>query len=220
MKFDIRGNPDYGHLDVHLDAGESFQVESGAMAFMTSSLELKSQFMGGFFKALLRRILTKESLLVGEYTAREASTLSVSPALAGQVLHRHMDGSSHLFLQPGAFLAGTPGLQIDAVFGGLRAIFSGEGLFFLQCGGTGDLFFNAYGAVVEREVDGTFIVDTGHVVGWDPGLQWTIRGMGNLFSTLFSGEGLVIEFSGRGKVYLQTRHMDAFASWLSGYCRG
>jgi len=221
MKFDIRGNPDYGHVDFQLDPGETVLVESGAMAYMSSHMELNSRCMGGLLQALLRKILTSESLMAGEYTPNgSAGELSISPSWPGTVLHRQLDGSKPLILQPGAFLACTPGIELTTMFGGLRAIFSGEGLFFLNCAGKGDLFFNAYGAIIEKDIDGTFIVDTGHVVGWEPGLEWTIRGMGNLFSTIFSGEGLVIEFKGKGKLLLQTRCESGLVSWLSGYCRG
>jgi len=102
-------------------------------------------------------------------------------------------------------------------FGGLRALFSKEGAFVIECSGQGELFFNSYGGVLEREIDGSLIVDTGHVVGWEPTLSYAIRGSGGLKQTLFSGEGLVMEFSGRGKIYLQTRTMPETASWLGKY---
>lgn len=220
MQFDVKGNPDYGHVDFVLDPGETVLVESGAMAYMSSHIELNSQCMGGFVQALLRKLLTSESLMMGEYTpAGKQGELSISPALPGQVLHKTMDGTRDLILQPGAFLACTPGIQLSPIFGGLRAIFSGEGLFFLEVSGKGELFYNAYGAVIEKEVNGSFVVDTGHVVGWEPQLEWTIEGMGNLFSTIFSGEGLVIKFNGKGKIWLQTRHVTGLVGWLTGYCR-
>jgi uncharacterized protein (AIM24 family) len=48
-------------------------------------------------------------------------------------------------------------------------------------------------------------------------LSYTIGGMGGIKQTLFSGEGLVMRFSGRGRIYLQTRHMPALAGWLGPY---
>ena len=98
-------------------------------------------------------------------------------------------------------------------------MFSGKGAFFIECSGDGELFFNAFGAVIEKEVDGSFVVDTGPVVGWEPGLRYSVKGMGNLKSTLLSGEGLVLNFSGTGKVYVQTRTIGGMAQWLSPLCR-
>ena len=96
-------------------------------------------------------------------------------------------------------------------------MFSGEGLFIIECGGVGDLFFNTFGALIEREIDGEFTVDTGHVVAWEPTLSYRLQGMGSLKSTMLSGEGLAMRFSGKGKIYLQTRTMDALAGWLTPF---
>lgn len=219
MQFALEGNPDFGHVNFMLGPGDKILVESGAMAHMSANLEVRSRLMGGLAKALIRKVVAGESLLIGEYTSAAGGSLSISPSMPGTVFHRPLDGSTGIFMQAGAFLACTTGVDVATRFGGLRAIFSGEGLFFLYLSGTGDLFYNAYGSIVEKEVDGTFIVDTGHVVGWEPSLTWKIRGMGGLFSTLFSGEGLVIEFSGRGKLLLQSRSFGGFTGWLSGYCR-
>lgn len=215
----IEGNPDFGFLSCTLPPNQGLLVESGAMAAMSDGFEVKNRLPGGFWSSLLRKLFGGESAFMGEYTHPEGGTIDISPSFPGAVLHRTMQGET-IFLQGGSFMACTPELELGVQFGGLKSFFSGEGAFFLKISGQGELFFNAYGAVVERDVNGTFIVDTGHVVGWEPTLEWTIRGMGGLKSTLFSGEGLVIEFSGRGKVWTQTRHLGAFAGWLSGYCRG
>lgn len=219
MQVDIVSNPDFGHLEVSLGAGEQILCESGAMAAMDSDLQLTTKMMGGLFPALWRKIVAGESLMCGVYSSpRDGARLWLSPAIPGQVLKYSLSGRS-LLLTSGSFLCCTDGITLGTRFGGLRGIFSGEGAFFIEASGNGDLWFNSYGAIIEQEVSGELIVDTGHVVAWEPGLNWTVTGMGNTFSTLFSGEGLVLRFSGQGKVWLQTRCMSGLASWLSGYCR-
>ena len=219
MKYDISGNPAYGDLTVALEPGESFWSEGGAMSRMSSGLDLNTQLPAGLLKSVLRRLVGGESLFVSEYTARaEMTYVSLTSAMPGSVLHREMRGDKFM-LTAGAFLACTPGLELNTRFGGLRSFFSGEGAFMIEVAGQGDLFFNGYGGVVEKQIEGEIIVDTGHVVAFDPSLSYQISGMGGLKQTLFSGEGLVMRFSGSGKLYLQTRHMGAMAGWLSGYCR-
>jgi uncharacterized protein (TIGR00266 family) len=121
-------------------------------------------------------------------------------------------------LTAGAYLASTTGIQVSPKFGGFRALFSGEGAFVLEVSGEGELFFNAYGGIVEKTIDGEFVVDTGHVVAWEPTLAYRITGMGGLKQTLFSGEGLVMRFTGQGKLWVQSRHMGGLAGWLRPYC--
>ena len=214
----ILGNPDFGTLECRLAPRETIWVEGGAMSYMDAGMEVKSRLMGGLFKALLRWIFGGESLFIGEYSHPRGGLLGLSPSVPGKVLHRSLQGET-IFLQGGAFLACSPSVEVGTQFGGLRALFSGEGLFFLKASGLGELYFSAHGDVVERAVEGELIVDTGHVVGWESSLDWTIGGMGGLKSTLFSGEGLVLRFRGHGKVWLQTRTQSGLAGWISGYLR-
>ena len=217
MEFSIAGNPEYGQLTATLSPGDRFIAEGGAMGWMSEGTKIKARLLGGLLKALVRKTFGGESLFVGEYQHPTGGSVTFSPDRPGTVLERSLHGDSFI-LTAGSFMACTPGIKLKTKFGGLKAMFSGEGAFFIECSGNGQLFFNAFGAVLEKEVDGSFIVDTGHVVGWEPGLQYSITGMGSLKSTLLSGEGLVMNFSGTGKVYVQTRTISGMAKWLSPLC--
>ncbi|MEM7518080.1 MAG: TIGR00266 family protein, partial [Planctomycetota bacterium] len=143
--------------------------------------------------------------------------VAFSPKLPGTVFHRRIE-NDRFFLTGGSFLACTPGIDLDMRFGGLKAFFSSEGAFFIEVSGTGDVFYNSFGAVVEREVDGSLLVDNGHLVAWEPTLDWKLTSSGGVKQTLFSGEGLLMRFEGRGKVLLQSRHLASLANWLRPYC--
>jgi uncharacterized protein (AIM24 family) len=97
-----------------------------------------------------------------------------------------------------------------------RSVFGGEGLFLLTLSGSGPAFLSSYGAIDEVEVGpgDSLVVDTGHIVAFEETLEFSVERVGGLKSTLFSGEGLVCEFSGEGTVWTQTRSPDAFLSWL------
>ena len=213
LEHTIEGNPDYGHLIVSLRSGDTFIAEGGAMAWMSEGMDVKARLLGGFASAFIRKLVGGESLFVGEFSHASGGQATFSPSVPGEISHRKMTGDSFI-LTGGSFMACTPGIDLKTRFGGLRAMFSGEGAFFIECNGDGELFFNTFGALVEKEVDGSFTVDTGHVVGWEPSLSYSIRGMGGLKSTLLSGEGVAMRFSGTGKLYLQTRTMDSLANWL------
>jgi uncharacterized protein (TIGR00266 family) len=77
------------------------------------------------------------------------------------------------------------------------------------------MVFSSYGAIHPVQIAGQpYVVDTGHVVGFTSGLDFNVRAVGGMKSTLLSGEGLVCEFRGSGTLYLQTRSTQAFLSWL------
>ena len=214
MKFDIKGNPSYGEVDIELGPEEVILVEPGAMSRMDSHLNSSYQRQGGFFSAMFRKMFGGESFFLGKYRHINGGKLTFAPAVPGSVKHYTLSNNK-LNIMAGSFLACTPGVNIKAKFGGLKALFSGEGAFLLEASGNGDLFFNSFGGIVEKKIEGDFIVDSGHVVAFEPSLNYKISGMGNWKSTMLSGEGLVMTFNGSGKIYLQTRTIDSLASWLT-----
>ena len=74
---------------------------------------------------------------------------------------------------------------------------------------------NAFGDIIEIDLDGTapFIVDNEHVVAWESTLQYNIKSASGIFG-FKTGEGLVNEFVGKGKLYIQTRNTASLASLL------
>ncbi|MDP6715552.1 MAG: AIM24 family protein, partial [SAR202 cluster bacterium] len=79
--------------------------------------------------------------------------------------------------------------------------------------GEGLLFFNAYGDIHEVEVDGSYIVDNGHAVAWEPTLDYQITRGRSIRSFLFSDQ-LLLEFHGHGKVWVQSRNPQTLANWV------
>ena len=214
MKFDIKGNPSYGEVDVKLGPGEVFLIEPGAMSRMSSNMKSSFQRQEDYFPQCFAKCLEVKIFFLGKYSHENGGTLTFAPSIPGAVEHYNLS-NNRLNIMAGSFLACTPGIDIKAKFGGLKALFSGEGAFLLEASGNGDLFFNSFGGIIEKEINGEFIVDTGHVVGFEPTLNYKISGMGNWKSTMLSGEGLVMTFNGTGKIYLQTRTIDGIASWLT-----
>jgi uncharacterized protein (TIGR00266 family) len=105
---------------------------------------------------------------------------------------------------------------VDTKWGGAKTFFASEGLFMLKCFGTGALLLCSYGAIHEETlaVGQTLTVDTGHLVAFTEDMGFRVRTIGGVKSTLFSGEGLVVDLTGPGRVLLQTRSADAFLAWL------
>ena len=120
-------------------------------------------------------------------------------------------------MRGGSYLGSSDGLSVDTQFQGFRGMFSGESLFFLDVQGRGDLIVNAFGKMTEVEVDGTLIVDTGHLVAFEDSLEYTIqKAGGSWLQSMLSSEGAAMRFSGSGKVYLQSHNPNQFGSALGG----
>jgi uncharacterized protein (TIGR00266 family) len=96
---------------------------------------------------------------------------------------------------------------------------AGESLIMLRASGTGDLFLSSYGAIHPVRVEGSYIVDTTNIVAFDESLTFRVRPLGGVKSLLFSKEGLVCEFTGTGRLWIQTRSVDSLAAFLHPYRR-
>jgi len=105
-----------------------------------------------------------------------------------------------LYLEAGAYLASTPDVVCDTKFAGLKGLFA-EGMFTLRASGSGMLFFNASGDVEEVQVNGSYVVDNGFAVAWDPSLEYTVTRSKKIRSFLLSDQ-LLMRFTGTGRLWV------------------
>jgi uncharacterized protein (TIGR00266 family) len=217
MDIDIAYSPAYAMARVRLEQGESAKGEAGAMMAMTPAVDISTSTQGGIMKGLKRSVLGGESFFMNTFTATgPGAEVIFAPALPGDVIHWQLDGRT-VYLQSGSYLASSMGIEVDSKWGGAKTFFSKEGLFMLKCAGTGDLLVSSYGAIMNVDLapGQTYIVDTGHMVGWEEGVTYEVQKVGNWKSTLLGGEGFIVRLTGPGRVYAQTRSPESFIAWLT-----
>jgi len=217
MITEVIGKPAFAYINVDLEPGESVIAESDAMSSMSTELEMAASFNGGFFSGLAKKFFGGESLFVNTFTNTASSPQRVTlvQATPGDVVEIDLDNDS-ICLQPGAYICSTPGLKLGVRWAGFASFIGREGLFKLEVSGTGRLWYGAYGGLLEKEIDGEYIIDTSHLVSYEPQLTLKTQLAGGLFSSFFSGEGLVTRVEGKGKVVIQTRSMSGLSSWANG----
>ncbi|NJP04832.1 MAG: TIGR00266 family protein [Chloroflexaceae bacterium] len=216
MHVDVEYRPSYSLAMVTLDNGESIQAESGAMVGMSAGMELKTEASGGFFKSLGRSLFGGESFFMNTFTATApGQTIALAPPLPGDIAVIEMQGEP-LLVQSGSYLASSAGITIDTKWTGAKTFFGSEGLIMLRASGSGTLLVSSYGAIrpIDLVAGEQYIIDTGHLVTFDEHIQYKVKKVAGWKSTLFSGEGLVVEMTGPGRLTMQSRSQDAFLSWL------
>ena len=215
MQHEILCRPSYSLLQVTLEPTESVVADSGAMAFMDANVRVATSTRGGVLKGLKRKVLAGESFFQNTYTAEGGrGVVGLASGTAGDIVALSLgaEAGSELFLEKGAYLASEEGVQCDAKWGGLRGLFN-EGLFVLRCVGDGLLFFHAYGEIQEIDVDDSYLVDNGYAVAWEPALEYRLTRARRIRSFLF-GDQVLLRFSGRGKLWVQSRKRQGFADWI------
>lgn len=220
MQIDITARPAAAIARLSLERGESVTCEVGAMIAMTGGLTAETttgkKGAGSGLMSGLKRMFAGENLFLNHFTAnRDGQHIMIGPQLLGDVVHHRLtDGS--LIVQGSSWLASSTDIAIDATFPGLgRAIFSGERVFWVKCTGHGDVLLSSFGAIYEVDVEGEYVVDTGHIVAYEDTLQFEIgKAAESLLGSLLGGEGLVCRFRGQGKLYCQSHNPPSFGQLL------
>lgn len=212
MEYRLQCEPGYSLVECELAAGEQIVGDAGAMAWMSPTIQTETTTRGGILKGLRRAALGGESFFQNTYTAVGApGAIAFAPGCAGGIVpHELRDGE--LLLQKSAYLASSTDIHCDSKWQGLKGFFS-EGLFVLRVTGTGLLFFASYGCVHEIEVNGEYTLDNGYAVAWEPSLSYRITRANKIRSFLFSDQ-LLVRFSGRGKLWAQSRSAHSLANWV------
>ena len=216
MKYNIRYRPAFATIFVTLEPGEKITAEAGAMVSMDADVSMTTEFSGGFFSALIRKFFGGESLFVNVFRNKTNRPLSVilTQGMIGDIEAIKLEGRRTICLQPGAYIAHTPGAKMGVRWAGFASWFAGEGLFKLQFTGKGRVLFGSYGGITQKEISGEFLVDNSHLVAYDSGIKMNIRLSGNLLSSLTSGEGFVNKLKGNGTIFLQSRSVSGLVGFL------
>ena len=216
MQTEILYRPSFSLAVVKLAPNEVIRTEAGAMVSMSPDLVIETQARGGILKSLTRSVLGGESFFMNTYTAPAGGgEITLAPSLPGDIVATSITNAA-LLVQSGSYLASSDGITVDTKWGGAKTFFGGEGLFMLRISGSGTLILSSYGAIhtITLAQGQRYIVDTSHLVAFDEGIGYQVKAVGGLKSTLFSGEGLVVELTGPGTVALQTRSEKALLSWI------
>jgi len=211
---------------ITLKKGESLMLERGAMVYQDGPISLEGKMnanssgLGGALKALGRAVTSGESFFITKATSQaEGAVIAIAPPVPGMIKELKV-GTTQWYINDGAFLACETSVNYEIQRQSLgRAIFAGTGgLFIMQTKGQGSMLINSFGDIVEMELDGSkpLTVDNTHVLAWTSGLTYHLRVASGTFG-FKTGEGLVNEFQGKGKVLIQTRNIASLAGALDPF---
>ncbi|OYO25689.1 TIGR00266 family protein [Janthinobacterium sp. PC23-8] len=230
--FSVTGDVD-PFLHVSMKQGETIYCESDAMVMMETALDLKGKMTGGLGGAIMRRFANGESFFQQHIEAvRGSGDCLLSPTLPGAIEVVDV-GARQYLLNDGAFVAATSGTEMKVRTQSIgNALFAQSGGFFvMETAGSGQVVVSGFGSMFQLDVEPgkDVVIDNSHVVCWDNSLKYEISVttgggasgsgiggfLGNIVNSVTSGEGIVLRFSGSGKVFICSRNRDAFLKWTA-----
>ena len=212
VKIDTEGA--FGSALIILEPGEKFVSEAGAMYRASANMDIdvesrrkKDEGMWGAFKSGIKAMFAGESFFLSSYTPNDGQSgeVGLAPTHQGEVRSVKV-GSDVWICSGGSYLGSSGGITLDTQYQGLtKGMFSKEGLVFVKASGQGDLLVNGFGRISSVDVSGGITIDNGHLIAFTEGLEYTISKAGSgWISSMMSGEGLVMNFRGQGKVLVQS----------------
>ncbi|WP_286239292.1 TIGR00266 family protein [Neptuniibacter halophilus] len=207
-------------VEVELDPGEKVIAEAGMMNYMEDGISFETRMgdgsnpdqglMGKLFSAG-KRMITGESLFMthfgneGEGKRKVAFAAPYPGSIVALNLAEH---GERVICQKDAFLCAALGTKVDVTFSRKlgAGFFGGEGFILQSLEGDGMAFMQAGGTVVRKELNNeTLRVDTGCLVGFTDGIDYSIEMVKGLKSMFFGGEGLwLATLKGTGTVWIQS----------------
>jgi uncharacterized protein (TIGR00266 family) len=211
---------DIQFVEIELDPAETVIAEAGAMLFMQDGINYEakmgdgSKLKSGFFDTVLsagKRVISGESLFMTHFTNDQdgKKLVAFGAPYPGKIIPLNLsEHDGKIICQKDAFLCAALGTAIDITFTKKigAGFFGGEGFILQTLKGDGLAFVHAGGTLIRKSLRGEKIkVDTGCIVAFTEGIDYSIERSGNLQSMVFGGEGLFLAtLQGTGEVWLQS----------------
>ena len=176
---------------------------------------------GGLGKAF-GRMFAGENLFQNRYTAQGNGLIAFASSFPGKIVPFRVEPGKEYIFQKKAFLAGESGVNLSVhlqkkVSSGL---FGGEGFILQKVSGTGIVFAEVAGPVVEDDLKAgqKIVVDSGYLAAMDTTCSIDIQTVPGVKNALFGGEGIFnTVVSGPGHIWLQTMPIHSVAGAIRPY---
>jgi uncharacterized protein (TIGR00266 family) len=219
VDYEIKGH-EMQLVEIELDPQETVIAEAGAMMFLDPGIDFKTKFGDGsepkqtFWKKLLSaggRLLTGESLFITHFTNQGQGKARVAFAAPypGSIVPVNLQTTNNTIIcQKDAFLCAAHGTSLKIHFNKKlgSGLVGGEGFILQKLSGDGMAFIHAGGTIIKREMRGEKLrLDTGCLVAFTEGINFSVEMAPGLKTMFFGGEGLFLAtLQGTGTVWLQS----------------
>jgi uncharacterized protein (TIGR00266 family) len=217
LKYDIEGH-NLQIARVHMQPGQEIYAEAGKMIYKTASVDWTTRMTGQSFgdKILgaIKRKLMGESLFFTYFRAQMGpGEVGFAGHYPGKIQVFDLAPGQTMMVQRDGFLFAQSTVTLDiALVKRLGAgILGGEGFILQKLTGPGLVFIHAGGDHVDFNLapGETLQVQTGHLVAFEPSVNYDIQMVGSIRTAIFGGEGVFLAtLTGPGRVLLQSMTLE------------
>lgn len=208
MNYEVKHGTPFPMVEFDLSMGEKILIEPGSMIYCDKAIKFDSKLNRGegkgFFSAIGRALTSGENLFITHVeTDAPHAKITLGAKYSGEIRELKL-GQEQWILQDGVFLACDGGVNYKMVRQSRKLsemlLSASVNHFMMETTGTGSMLITSCGALHEIELNGeTIVVDNTHAVAWTTGVTFVPR-----FLWAEIGAGFIYEFSGTGKVLVQS----------------
>lgn len=203
MRFKITEYPN-SYLGIEFEKDEKFIAEKGTLIYSDGEYSFENKIEAKSIKNWIAKIFGGKSLSYNIYTAKENLKMSLSTKDNSEIFCIEIKEDNPVLFDANLHFARTIDLEIKLVKRDWKSTLN-DGLK-LKTNGNGELFLRGYGKIIEKEINSEkpIYIDENALIAFEEKLEIkTIsRGVKEL---LMSGEGLLFEIKGKGRIWIQTR---------------
>lgn len=211
MEYRVKHGPVFSILEIDMSEADSVVAQPNSMLSMTGGIQLTAAVgrRGSGWLSGVKGMLGGENFFTAEFAAKKPNQqLTLAPDTHGDILTLPLPEEGGYFLTRGSYLANIGECDLQVRYGGFKGYMAKTGLFLLHASGSGVVFCQSFGAVIERVLDEEekFYVDNRFVIAFSDTIEYKlVKATNSVKDTLMSGEGLVNQYTGPGRLYYQTR---------------
>lgn len=217
LKYDIEGH-NLQIARVHLQPGQEIYAEAGKMIYKSANVDwqtrMTGQSLGQKLWGAVKRKLMGESLFFTYFQANaSAGEIGFAGNFPGKIQVFQLAPGQTIMVQRDGFLFAQASVTLDiAMVRRLGAgLLGGEGFILQKLTGPGAVFVHAGGDHVDFTLaPGEMLqVQTGHLVAFEPTVNYDVQLVGTIKTAVFGGEGLFLTtLTGPGRVILQSMTLE------------
>ncbi len=217
LKYDIEGH-NLQIARVHLTPSQEIYAEAGKMIYKSANVDwatrMSGQSWGDKIMGAIKRKLMGESLFFTYFRATMGTgQVGFAGHYPGKIQVFDLAAGQTMMVQRDGFLFAQSSVTLDiAMVRRLGAgLLGGEGFILQKLTGPGLVFVHAGGDHVDFNLapGETLQVQTGHLVAFEPTVNYDVQLVGSIRTAIFGGEGLFLTtLTGPGRVILQSMTLE------------
>jgi uncharacterized protein (TIGR00266 family) len=209
-------------LAMDLRPGQTVYSDTGAMSWMSSTVNMSTKSSGGL-GGMLKRTVSGATAFIIDFNAEGIpGQVAFSSDFPGKILPIELDAGQSIILHRHAFLCAEKSVSLDVFFTRKfgAGLFGGEGFILQKLTGPGMTFAELDGDAVEYHLQPNQVmkVEAGHVAMFESSVTFDIEMVKGLSNILLGGMGLFLAtLKGPGRIWLHSMTVSKMANRLTEY---